>query len=63
MENILLPDAVTAVQIGADNDKSGRGQEAAEHLAARLSRTGIAVWIHTPDVPGTDWADVRVCCA
>jgi putative DNA primase/helicase len=61
MENVLLPESVRAVHIGADNDKSGRGQDAAEYLAARLSRNGIAVWIHTPDIPGTDWADVRAC--
>jgi putative DNA primase/helicase len=59
MENILLPESVKAVHIGADNDRSGRGQEAAEHLAARLSRDGVTVWIHTPDIPGADWADVR----
>ena len=61
MEHVLLPECVRAVHIGADNDKSGRGQEAAQNLAARLIRNGIAVWIHTPDIPGTDWADVRAC--
>lgn len=60
MENILLPDTVRTVHIGADNDRSGRGQEAAEYLGRWLARKGIHAWIHTPDEPGKDWADVRV---
>ena len=59
MENILLPDKVRAVHIGADNDRSGRGQDAAERLGRRLASRGVSVWIHTPDKAGTDWADFR----
>jgi len=59
LENMQLPLTVRAVHIAADNDLSGRGQQAADYLARRLSRKGIQVWIHTPDEPGTDWADAR----
>jgi len=60
MESILLPEVVRVVHIGADNDRSGRGQEAAERLGIRLASEGLSIWIHTPDKIGTDWADEKV---
>jgi len=45
------------VVIGADADKSGRGQLAAYRLAERLARRGQTWEVCMPPVLGTDWLD------
>lgn len=51
------PGGVTTVDVFGDHDANGRGQEAADKLARRLSAAGLVVRVHTPPVPG-DWNDV-----
>lgn len=58
LETVLLPREVKTVHIWADNDASGRGQKAAEKIAARLYAEGRMVFTHTPADAGTDWLDV-----
>ena len=40
-----------------DNDKSGRGQEAAQECARRWVRAGREATLLTPHDPGTDFND------
>lgn len=58
MEALQLPAAVTEVVIFGDNDRSGRGQIAANKLASRLHAEGRKAKIMIPRTVGTDWADV-----
>lgn len=58
MESILLPPYIIEVIIAVDNDKSGRGQQAARRLATRLLMEGRAVKCVTPPCIGNDFADM-----
>ena len=48
---------VEALTILVDNDKSGRGQEAAQECARRWVRAGREATLLTPHDPGTDFND------
>ena len=54
------PPEVRCVLICGDNDASYTGQEAAYALAHRLTRQGISVEVHLPQLVGTDFADVQM---
>jgi len=64
LEHLQVPETVEHVVIWADNDRSGRGQKAAEKLATRLTCEGKSVEIQIPPQPipegskGIDWLDV-----
>jgi hypothetical protein len=47
MAKMAVPDEVSTVIIFADNDRSGVGQNAADHLASRMRKSGkkVKVWI------------------
>ena len=49
---------VTNLLIYADNDHSQVGQHAAQMLAQRARKAGLAERVVTPPESGTDWADV-----
>jgi len=60
MENIAIPDHITHVLIGADNDASFTGQKAAYTLANRLTlhkQWKKKVTVEVPDEIDTDWND------
>ena len=57
MEAVVIPACVKEVVICADNDESGRGQEAAHKLAQRMFEEGRKVRLAIPTVTGQDWAD------
>ncbi len=57
LEKCDIPDSVDELIIFADNDESGRGEQAARTLAKRMIAAGKRVKIITPSTPGTDWAD------
>ena len=48
MERLIIPGTVKVVRIFSDFDPKGRGQNAAEKLAARLHKNGMRVFVHTP---------------
>ena len=52
------PRGVTNLLIYADNDHNQVGQRAAQTLAQRAKKAGLAERIVTPPQSGTDWADV-----
>lgn len=58
IETLILPPGVREVTICADNDESGRGQQAAERAAARWTAQGRTVRIALPPEPGTDFNDL-----
>jgi len=61
LERFEPPDGLRRLIVAGDNDASGRGQEAADALARRASRTCEAVVSLPPSLRGkdsTDWADV-----
>ncbi|MEK7220973.1 MAG: toprim domain-containing protein, partial [candidate division NC10 bacterium] len=58
MEAVELPSGVRRVEIWADHDQSGRGQQAAEVRAAGCILSGLDVWVMIPPKEGTDWLDV-----
>lgn len=58
MEKIDLPQNIREVIIAADNDQSGRGQEAASKLAKRLLIEGRTVKRVIPPNVGDDFADM-----
>lgn len=60
LEAVQLPTSIKRVIIGADNDQSGVGQQAAQTLAKRLLNEikGIQVKIIIPEHAGMDWLDV-----
>ncbi|HSW70543.1 MAG TPA: toprim domain-containing protein, partial [Gammaproteobacteria bacterium] len=58
MENVLLPASISSIVICVDNDKSGRGQEAALVLSRRLVAEGRKVRRIMPDSQGLDLNDV-----
>ncbi|NLG65983.1 MAG: hypothetical protein GX537_10300, partial [Actinobacteria bacterium] len=66
LEAVQVPAAVRRVELWADLDESGRGREAAEKAAARLTAEGRDVRVLTPPrlhedgATGTDWLDVLV---
>lgn len=53
------PEGVLAVRVFGDADPKFAGQAAAYALAKRLASKNIAVSVHIPEVPGTDWNDVH----
>ena len=57
------PQEVRNLIIFADNDMSQVGQRAAEMLAKRVRKAGLAEQVLVPTEPGTDWADVYGACA
>ena len=64
MAGLKLPAEVARVQIWADLDRSGVGQQAAEALAIRLVRVGVSVKVIIPPGPvpegqkSLDWLDI-----
>jgi putative DNA primase/helicase len=66
MELVVIPASVKKVVIWGDLDRSGRGIQAAEKLAARLRTEGKEVEICIPQGPipenakGVDWLDVML---
>lgn len=58
MEKVILPDSIVEVTIAIDNDKSGRGQEAAEKLIKRLLSEGRSVRRVIPPKVGQDFNDL-----
>ena len=67
MAGMDIPDRVKVVVIFADKDRSKAGEKAANKLADRLTRKGVAVHILYPplEIPegekGVDWLDA-ICC-
>lgn len=57
LESLEVPSCVKRLIIAADNDASGRGQQAAERLAARQVARGVTCQILIPETVGSDWAD------
>lgn len=60
MVSLQIPKEVKRVEIWADNDSSGVGQQSAMKLARRLYCEGFAVSVMIPILPDTDWLDVYV---
>lgn len=58
LREVRIPDTAAEIVIAADNDKNGVGQDAAEALAARLSREGRKVRVLLPPRPGMDFNDM-----
>ena len=64
LEKVKIPKDINTVYIAADLDKSNRGQNAAEILAARVHKEGKTVYIVIPNVSvpdgkkGVDWLDL-----
>lgn len=58
MEAIEVPEEVGVIYVWADNDSSGRGEEAARALTERLTRAGREVLVAFPPEVDTDWLDV-----
>lgn len=58
LATVQIPDTVTRVIIGADNDISRTGQTAAAKLKNRLRRKGRQIRILIPNEPEKDWADI-----
>jgi putative DNA primase/helicase len=52
------PVGVSRLHVFADNDENFVGQAAAYGSAQRLRKTGLAIEVHVPPIPGTDWLDV-----
>jgi putative DNA primase/helicase len=51
------PRGILRLHIFADHDANYIGQAAAYELAQRLTREGLTVEIHIPQLAGTDWLD------
>ena len=64
MRHFEVPNGIRFVNIFADKDKSGIGEEAAKALQQRLLEKGIGSWIYLPveaiaeDEKSVDWNDV-----
>lgn len=64
MQSIVIPEQITRVEIWADLDRSGAGQQAAAALAQRLSRTGRQCKVIIPagsianGQKSLDWLDI-----
>lgn len=58
LEKVVIPDVAQEVQIWADNDSNGVGQNAAQKLAERLHGEGHHVRVIIPPEEDTDWLDV-----
>lgn len=58
MTSFEPPAGLKRALVFGDNDSSFVGQAAAYALAKRLHRDGIAVEVHIPEDPDTDWLDV-----
>ena len=58
LASIELPRPIRTVTIGADNDRSGAGQDAALKCRKRLEREGREVRVMFPKRQGMDWLDV-----
>jgi Toprim domain len=58
METFQPPRGLRSLHIFADHDSNHVGQCAAELLARRLARSGVAVKVQIPLTPDSDWLDV-----
>lgn len=59
LEKWRPPEGVRRVIIFGDNDLNYRGQNAAFHLANKLTLGGIEVSVEIPEEPGMDWNDIQ----
>ena len=59
LKSVCLPESISSVIIGADNDKSGTGQDAGHTLRRRLLKEGRKATLMIPKQPG-DWLDEYV---
>jgi putative DNA primase/helicase len=57
LEAFEPPPGLLRLMIFADADLNHVGQAAAYALAKRLGRSEIAIEVHVPPMPGTDWLD------
>ena len=60
LEKVIVPASVSEVQVWADNDSSGTGQNAADKLAKRLMKQGFRVKVLLPPEKDKDWLDLLV---
>jgi putative DNA primase/helicase len=55
--SLHVPKRFRRVIVAADNDANGAGEQAANVLARRLRKQGVAVQVRMPPEVGTDWND------
>lgn len=55
LQNVVIPETVKNILIGADNDEAG--MRVARNLGKRLVNEGHEVTIRMPSEPGADWND------
>jgi len=57
-DTVEIPEGISRLEIWADRDPKGTGQEAAYNAAERLARPGREVYLIIPPREGQDWLDV-----